>query len=93
MNIKDFFDLPEEQRQLLIDLHTKQKDIRSVKERIDIERLKLATREVNNQMSCEHPFAESTYKAYETEFGNYTGGGEYRHHCDDCGMKWSTEKS
>lgn len=92
MNVKDFFDLPEEQRQLLIDLHTKQKDIRSVKEWIDIERRKLATREVNNQMSCEHPFATKEYKAFENEFGNLTGGGEYRYHCEDCGYRWTTEK-
>ena len=92
MNIKDFFDLPEAQRDLLVQMHRKQKEIRQTKENIDNERRKLQTREINNQMECEHPFSESTYKAHENEFGNYTGGGEYRHRCDDCGKNWSTEK-
>ena len=92
MNIKDFFDLPEDQRQLLIDLHTKQKGVRFKKEQIDIERRKLSTRELKNQMSCEHPFATKEYKAYENEFGNYTGGGEHRYHCEDCGKRWSEQK-
>jgi hypothetical protein len=43
-------------------------------------------------MSCEHPFATKEYRAFENEFGNFTGGGEYRHHCDDCGFRWSEEK-
>ena len=92
MNIKDFFDLPEDQRQLLIDLHTKQKSVRFEKEQIDISRRKLETREINLRMSCEHPFATREYKAYENEFGNLTGGGEYRYHCDDCGNRWSENK-
>ena len=92
MNIKDFFDLPEDQRQLLIDLHTKQKGVRFEKEQIDISRRKLTTRELNNQMLCEHPFATKEYKAFENEFGNLTGGGEYRCHCEDCGFRWSDQK-
>lgn len=92
MNIKDFFDLPEDQRQLLIDLHTKQKGVRFKKEQIDIERRKLSTRELNNQMSCEHPFATKEYKAFENEFGNLMGSGEYRYHCEDCGKRWSEQK-
>ncbi len=89
MNIRDFFDLPEEQRQILINLHNKQKMVRHEREQIDIEQRKLKTRELNNQLQCEHPFAEESYKANENEFGNLTGGGEYRYHCDDCGNRWS----
>ena len=32
------------------------------------------------------------YKAYEDDFGNLTGGGEYHHHCKDCDYRWSTNK-
>lgn len=92
MNINEFFNLPEEQRELLTQLHNKQKRIRLDKERIELERRKLATRELNLQLECEHPFATKTYKAYENEFGNLTGGGEYNYHCDDCGQRWTEYK-
>lgn len=92
MNIKDFFDLPEDHRQILIDLHHSQKMVRMERENIDIERRKLATRELNLQTKCEHPFATEEYRAFENEFGNLTGGGEYRHHCEDCGFRWTTNK-
>ena len=92
MNIKDFFDLPENQRQLLIDLHDKQKSIRFQREMIDNSRRSLNTKEINLQMECEHPFATKEYKAYKNEFGNLTGGGEYQHHCKDCDYRWSTNK-
>ena len=83
MNIREFFDLPEEERQVLIDLHNKQKSIRNTRESIDIERRKLTTREFNNQTECQHPF---TSKVFQT-FGA-SDGGEYRYRCDDCGFIW-----
>lgn len=92
MNIKDFFDLPDDQREMLIDIHRRQKLVRAEKEYIATERRKLETRELNNRMACEHPFATEEYKAYENEFGNLTGGGEYRYHCEDCGKRWSKNK-
>ena len=92
MNIKDFFDLPEDQRQFIIDLHNKQKMIRMERESIDNERRRLTTSEFNLQTKCQHPFANEEYKAYENEFGNLTGGGEYHHHCKDCDYRWSTNK-
>jgi transposase-like protein len=92
MNVRDFFDLPDDQREMLIEIHRKQKFVRHEREQIDIERRKLATRELNNQTSCEHPFATKEYKAHENEFGNLTGGGEYRYHCEDCGFRWSENK-
>ena len=92
MDIKDFFDLPEDQRQFIIDLHDKQKSIRFQREMIDNSRRSLNTKEINLQMECEHPFATKEYKAYKNEFGNLTGGGEYHHHCKDCDYRWSTNK-
>lgn len=92
MNIRDFFDLPESERQFIIDLHNKQKKIRHTKEVIHDERLKLITREFNNQNQCEHPFATKEYRANENEFGNLTGGGVYNYHCDDCGFRWQDDK-
>lgn len=92
MDIKQFFDLPEEQRQLIIDLHNKQKKIRHTRDQITDEYVKLRTRETNNQMSCDHPFAVKDYKAHENEFGNLTGGGHYNCRCDDCGFRWVEDK-
>jgi len=92
MNIKEFLDLPEETRDYLLKLDVKRKQIRKTAESIATDRFKLNNRELNNQMQCEHWFADKTYKAHENEFGNYTGGGEYRYHCEDCGKRWSEEK-
>lgn len=89
MNVKDFFDLPEDQRDILVNLHRKQKLIRSSRESILEDRKRLDTRELNNQRECEHPFAESTYKAHENEFGNLTGGGTHHWYCEDCGKRWT----
>jgi len=92
MDVRDFFNLPEDQRDLLVNLHRKQKTIRHTRANIMEERQRLVTREFNNQNECEHPFAEKTYRARENEFGNLTGGGEYHHYCEDCGKRWTTEK-
>jgi len=92
MNVRDFFDLPEEQRDMLVSLHRKQKLIRSSRDNIMEERAKLATRELNNQRECEHPFAESKYTAHENEFGNLIGSGTRYHWCDDCGKRWTTDR-
>lgn len=93
MNVQEFFELPEDQRQFIIDLHNKQKKIRYAKGIIAEERQKLTTREFNNQQECEHPFATKQYHANETEFGNYTGSGVYRYHCEDCGFRWQEDKA
>ena len=92
INIDEWFELPEEHRDFFVKLHNKQKQIRLDKERIDIELRKLATRKINLQMECEHPFTTKEYKAHENEFGNYTGGGQYYCHCEDCDRRWSEEK-
>lgn len=92
MNVKDFFDLPEDQRELLVSMHRKQKHVRSQREHIDIERRKLATMEFNNQTECQHPFASKKYRANENEFGNLTGGGVYSYYCEDCGFRWQEDK-
>jgi hypothetical protein len=92
MNVRDFFDLPEEQRDMLVSLHRKQKLIRNSRDNIATERMQLATRELNNQRECEHPFSESTYKANENEFGNLMGSGTYHWYCEDCGKRWTTDR-
>lgn len=92
MDIKDFFDLPHEQRELLVEMHRKQKRIRNDRDVINAEIQRLETRRFNMQQDCDHPFADKKYKAHENEFGNLTGGGTYYHHCDDCGLRWTTNK-
>lgn len=92
MNVKDFFDLPEDQRDYLFELHRKQRMVRNTRDIIAAERGRLDTREINNQMECEHPFSTDRYVANENEFGNLTGGGTRHHHCPDCGARWTTNK-
>lgn len=92
MDIREFFELPEEVREDMFKLHRKQKEIRATRESINEERKQLDTREINNQIRCEHTFAESKYEAFEDEYGRFTGDGEYRHYCPDCGKRWTTKK-
>lgn len=92
MDVREFFKLPEDQRDLLANLHRKQKGIRRNRELILDERKQLDTREINNQLQCEHPFAEFKYKAHENEYGNMTGGGVYYYHCEDCGKRWQQDR-
>ena len=86
MDVRDFFNLPEDQRDLLVNLHRKQKQIRHTHTSILEERQRLVTREFNNQQECEHPFAEATYT------GHGAGGGIYHYHCQDCGKRWTATK-
>ena len=92
MNIDQFFELDEETREYLLSLHTKRKHIRYEREQLDIELRKIKTRELNLQMECEHPNANSRYVANENEFGNLTGGGTYHLYCPDCYNRWTEEK-
>lgn len=92
MNIQDFFDLPEDQRDYMVEMHRKQKMIRMTRDAINGERGRLDTQELNNQENCSHPFAKEKYVAHENEYGNLTGGGTTWHHCQDCNARWMTEK-
>ena len=92
MDIKDFFDLPEDARLILVRMEHTRKLVIETRNSIAVERQKLNTRELNNQLRCEHIYCQKTYKAHENEFGNYTGGGVYHYHCDDCGKRWTEEK-
>lgn len=92
MDVRMFFDLPEAERQMIIDLHNKQKRIRRARADIADDLAKIKMRETNNQLQCDHPFAVKTYRAHENEFGNLTGGGVYSYYCEDCGFRWQDTK-
>jgi hypothetical protein len=92
MYVTDYLKLTEEEKQAIVAAITKQKQVRHARDEIAGERQKLKTREINNQLRCDHPMATSQYVANENEFGNLTGGGTYYHTCPDCGMTWSTNK-
>lgn len=92
MDMKEFFDLPHDQREMLVSIHRKQKRIRMDKATITGEMGRLETMLLNLQIECDHPFVEKVYKAHENEYGNFTGGGTYRCYCDDCGMRWTEDK-
>lgn len=92
MDIKEFFDLPNDQKELLVSMYQKQRMIRNTRIAIEAELKRLETRRINNQMECDHPFATKKYQAHENEFGNLTGGGYYRYHCEDCDARWQEDK-
>lgn len=92
MDINQFFELPEDEREALIDAHLHRQYVISVRDGIANERRKLDTRELNNQMNCNHLSATSRYVANENEFGNLTGGGTHHHFCPDCLNRWTTDK-
>jgi hypothetical protein len=89
MNIKDFLDLPDTERQTLVDAHNKSKRIREQIRGIKHEEEKLRTRRLNLQIECDHPYRIERYEAHENEFGNYTGGGTYTYYCPDCDYRWT----
>jgi hypothetical protein len=88
MYIREFFDLPIDQREELFKIHIKQKDIRNKAEYIKKERHSLNVQEATLQEACEHPFAKSTTRVVEDEYGRRTGTSESQHYCPDCDKKW-----
>lgn len=91
MNIKEFMDLPENIREELTRRHEKVKRVRKEIDHIKRDERALRTRKLNLQLECEHPYKITNYQAYENEFGNFTGGGEYTHKCPDCEMYWTNQ--
>lgn len=92
MDIREFLDLPFEKRQEMVQMHEKQRKIRETTNNIKEQRRKLDIQEMNTQMICDHFFAIKRYEAFENEFGNYTGGGEYHCYCPDCDRRWREPK-
>ena len=92
MDIKDFYKLSEEERKEIVRVERTQSMVRITRDQIARGRLELEQEEKNNQERCSHPAATSTYKANENEFGNLTGGGEYRWFCSDCNKRWTSNK-
>ena len=91
MNTEEFLNLPEKERDYIIAIHNKQKKVRMARDQIKEERAQMETRELNNQMYCDHPARKERYVAHENEFGNLTGGGIYHYYCEDCGHRWSQD--
>lgn len=92
MNIQDFLNLSDDAREYLIDLHNKSKRIRNASQQIKSEEEKLRMRRLNLQLDCEHIYKTTKYEAFENEFGNHTGGGEYVHYCPDCDRRWTSQR-
>ncbi|NBP01229.1 MAG: hypothetical protein EBU90_14030 [Proteobacteria bacterium] len=92
MDIRDFLHLSENEREYLISIHNKSKRIRNDAETIKREEEKLRMRRLNLQLECEHPYKRTKYEAFENEFGNFTGGGEYVHYCPDCDRRWTSQR-
>lgn len=92
LSAEDYLRLSEAEQQAIVATIQKQRLIRKRRDDIAGERQKLATRNTNNQLECDHPLATSRYVANENEFGNLTGGGTRYHTCPDCDAYWSTDK-
>lgn len=92
MDVKQFLDLPEDQREELVRLHEKQKYIHGEWEQIKYAEQKLNTRKLNLQLECEHPFASRTAKA---DTGNWCKQDDqywYDCKCPDCGKVWQEDQ-
>ena len=89
MNVKEFLDLPKEQRELLVELHEKQKRVREQWDQIRFDEAKLFNRKFNLQHTgCEHPMAT---KVANSDKGNYDPSQDsswYDCKCPDCGKTW-----
>lgn len=90
MDIREFFDLPVEQRDELFSMHRKQKEIRAKAEYIKKERHSLDIQEAAMQEACEHIFSVVRARIIEDEYGRRTGASEHQHYCPDCDLKWFT---
>lgn len=92
ISAEDYLKLSETEQQAIVNVIQKQRLIRKRRDEIAEARQSLSTRNINNQLECDHPLAKSRYVANENEFGNLTGGGTYYHTCPDCDAYWSTDK-
>lgn len=90
MDIREFFDLPIEQRDELFRIHNKQKEIQSRAQSIKLQRDSLSKMETALQEECEHTFAAFSSRIIEDEYGRRTGDSERTHYCPDCDLRWTT---
>ena len=87
-----FLDLPLGQREELVRLHEKQKQIHSDWMQLKDAEKKLVTRKLNLQLNCEHPFASREPKA---DTGNWCKDDDkywYDCKCPDCGKVWQEDQ-
>lgn len=90
MDIREFFELPEDVRDEIIRVHNKQSVIRDRARMIKLDRDILNKKEAALQQECEHTFAASTNRVIEDEYGRRTGASENQHYCPDCDLRWTT---
>jgi transposase-like protein len=91
MNIEEFFELPEDAREYLLELHNKRKYIRDMRAMLDRDIQKHKTREFNLQQECTHPHPDKRHSLNEDEYGKRTGGGRTHYYCPDCYYRWTDE--
>ena len=88
--IKEFFELPEEDRKEIIAINRHRKEIIDTKKWIDEQRFKLNQdmEELRNS-KCKHPLLETKYLCKEDEYGRAYANGSYTsNNCPDCGKFW-----
>jgi hypothetical protein len=93
MTIEEFFELPEEEREALVQLHQSRKRTKAEHDAICAERRKLDTRMLNNQIQCTHP---AVVKHHHSDVGNWSKADDCYwtdFECPDCGKRWSEEGS
>lgn len=91
MDVNQFFELSEEEREALVQMHQNRKIIRSSYQAIRDEQKQLDTRMLNNQMRCEHP---AVIKHHQSDTGNWSKADDMYwtdFECPDCGKRWSEE--
>lgn len=49
-------------------------------------------RDESESLGVTYTFSARGLQHFAEKLGNLTGGGDYHHHCEDCGKIWSKEK-
>lgn len=91
--MRDFLNLPEEDRQKLVELHNHQRYVVEQRERYENEIKRLHTALFNLQTTgCEHPFATRVNKS---DTGNWCKADDrywVECACPDCGKRWAEDQ-
>lgn len=87
MMTKEFFELSMEEREKLIKIHKKQKQIYDNTRFIKMQQHALNEQYRENQEHCTHPFPKKTYRA-DNDYGCATSFAT-DFYCPDCDKRWT----
>lgn len=90
--VRQFLDLPEEERDQLIKTYLVQRDIRRLYQRLKSEKEEISNQIIELQTQCKHSFAT---KVAKSDTGNWCKADDrywYEFDCPDCGKRWTEDQ-